>query len=344
MPVVLKADTAVVIQFGPFLDAGDGVALEVGLVTALDNASTGIRIAKNGGALAAREATVTTTVYDAMGLYQVALKAGDVDTEGVLRMIFEESATCLPVWQDFQVVAGQVYDSMVLGTDNLDVELLTATQASIDAIETDAAAILVDVGNVDGIVPAAAGDAMTLAAGAVTDASLAGNMEIVFELDFATNYNQTRDAWVTNYTDVIGSGGWNVGKTGYALTTADWNVGKAGYSLTATTGLGAQTANITGNLSGSVGSNSEFGPTEAEAAVTAVLFTDTDAEPAKGAPGATISLADKIGFLYKAWRNRSTQTATTYSLYNDDATTVDHDATVSDNATTADKGEMTDGP
>lgn len=34
----------------------------------------------------------------------------------------------------------------------------------------------------------------------------------------------------------------------------DWNVGKTGYSLTAGTGLGNQTANITGNLSGSVGS------------------------------------------------------------------------------------------
>jgi hypothetical protein len=34
----------------------------------------------------------------------------------------------------------------------------------------------------------------------------------------------------------------------------NWNVGKTGYSLTPTTGLGNQTANITGNLSGSVGS------------------------------------------------------------------------------------------
>ena len=94
---------------------------------------------------------------------------------------------------------------------------------------------------------------VTLAAGAITNASLAGNMEIVFETDFATNYNTTRNAWVTNGTDFIGTG-WNVAKTGYALTTADWNVGKTGYSLTATTGLGAQTANITGNVSGSVGS------------------------------------------------------------------------------------------
>ena len=75
-----------------------------------------------------------------------------------------------------------------------------------------------------------------------------------------------------------------------------------------------------------------------------VLFTDTDAEPAKGAPGATISLAEKIGYLYKAWRNKSTQSATTYSLYDSAGTTIDHDATVSDDTTTAEKGVMTDGP
>ena len=67
------------------------------------------------------------------------------------------------------------------------------------------------------------------------------------------------------------SNNWNVGKTGYSLTTADWNVGKTGYSLTATTGLGAQTANITGNLSGSVGSVS--GDTKQTADVAALITT-----------------------------------------------------------------------
>lgn len=43
-----------------------------------------------------------------------------------------------------------------------------------------------------------------LAAGAITDASLAGNMEIVFETDFATAYNTTTNAWATNLTNVIG--------------------------------------------------------------------------------------------------------------------------------------------
>ena len=52
---------------------------------------------------------------------------------------------------------------------------------------------------------------------------------------------------------------------------------------------------------------------------------------------------DKIGYLYKAWRNRSNQTATTYQLFNDDATTVGQKATISDDTTTAEKGEVATG-
>ena len=46
---------------------------------------------------------------------------------------------------------------------------------------------------------------VTLGNGAITNASLAGNMEIVFETDFTTNYNTTTNAWVNNYTDIIGT-------------------------------------------------------------------------------------------------------------------------------------------
>ena len=74
------------------------------------------------------------------------------------------------------------------------------------------------------------------------------------------------------------------------------------------------------------------------------LATDTHAEPAQGAPGATISLKDKIGFLYKAWRNKTTQTATEMDLYNDAGAVVDQKSTVSDDATTFTKGEIATGP
>ncbi len=74
------------------------------------------------------------------------------------------------------------------------------------------------------------------------------------------------------------------------------------------------------------------------------LLETTRAEPAQGTPGATIGFMNKIDFLYKAWRNKSTQTATEYDLYNDDTTTVDHKATVSDDATTFTSEEVVTGP
>ena len=80
------------------------------------------------------------------------------------------------------------------------------------------------------------------------------------------------------------------------------------------------------------------------AEVVDALAIDTYAEPGQGAPAATTTLAAKINYLYKAWRNKKEQTATTLSIYDDAGTTVDQKATVSDDATTATKGEIVSGP
>lgn len=108
---ILRANTISTVQFGPAVDAGDGVALEVGLATAMDNATTGIRVSKNGAAMIDRN-SATAPAYDAMGFYRVALSATDTDTEGTLLVVFEESATCLPIWENFQVVNEAIYDAL----------------------------------------------------------------------------------------------------------------------------------------------------------------------------------------------------------------------------------------
>jgi hypothetical protein len=196
-----------------------------------------------------------------------------------------------------------------------------------------------------------------MGAGAGTyNASFEGNGQIVWAASCSATSNASiRGNWkITDNASGAVTETLDDNQTKVDTLDADWaNGGRldlildarmAEASIATTAGVVDNVNTVDGNVVGSVGSNVELGPAEVNAEVVDVLFTDTDAEPAKGLPGATISLADKIGFLYKAWRNRSTQTATTYSLYNDDATTVDHDATVSDNATTADRGEMTDGP
>jgi DNA-directed RNA polymerase alpha subunit len=75
-----------------------------------------------------------------------------------------------------------------------------------------------------------------------------------------------------------------------------------------------------------------------------IFDTDTHAEIGQETPAATQTLTKMIQYLYKAWRNKKTQTSTTYSLFNDDASTVDQKSTVSDDTTTATIGEMTTGP
>ena len=79
---------------------------------------------------------------------------------------------------------------------------------------------------------------------------------------------------------------------------------------------------------------------QVNAEVVDALATDTYAEPGQEVPAATSSLANKINYLFKAWRNKVEQTATVLSIYDDAGTTVDQKATVSDDTTTATKGEI----
>ncbi len=83
---------------------------------------------------------------------------------------------------------------------------------------------------------------------------------------------------------------------------------------------------------------------DVNAQVLDVMNTDTFAEPGQAAPPATASLVNKIGYLYKNWRNKKEQTSSTFSLYDDAGTTVDQKATVSDAAGTSTKEEIGSGP
>jgi hypothetical protein len=74
------------------------------------------------------------------------------------------------------------------------------------------------------------------------------------------------------------------------------------------------------------------------------LLDDARSEPGQGAPPVNPDAMTKLDYLYKAWRNKKTQTATTFSLFDDAGTTVDHKSTVSDDGTTATIGEVETGP
>lgn len=113
MSNLLKLATAVVVSFGPFVSQTDGVTLKTGLVSAIDHATTGIFLSKNGGALTIRHQAVTASTYDAYGNYRVTLDATDTGTLGTLRVQFADATTNLVVWQDFMVVTANMWNSLM---------------------------------------------------------------------------------------------------------------------------------------------------------------------------------------------------------------------------------------
>lgn len=96
----------------------------------------------------------------------------------------------------------------------------------------------------------------------------------------------------------------------------------------------------TDDIPGAIAALNNISAADVNTQVLDVLNTDTFSLPGQGAPSATPTLVQAILYGYKAWRNRSTQTASEYALYADDGTTKDQEATFSDDGTTADRGEV----
>lgn len=394
----LKANTAVDVLIGPFVDKTDGNSPEAGLtLTAAE-----IKLSKNGQALTLKSDVTSAAADGSEGYYNCELDVTDTNTEGNLVLIVHQSANALPVRHEFNVLSEAAWDSLYAAKDTgfMSVNVTAMNDVSASAVTTVKAVQGIAV---DGVIttltnlPAITANWLTAAgthadftteiqAGLATPTNItAGTITTVTTLtghtaqtgdtyalangvtgfaaidtvvdailvDTATTIPATIATVDSNVDAILVDTGTTIPAT---IATVDSNVdailvdtaeiGTAGAGLT-NINLPNQTmditGNITGNLSGSIGSNTELGPTEVNAEVVDALATDTYAEPGIGAPGATVSLAAKIGYLYKFLRNKKTETATTFSVFNDDTTTVDHQSTVSDDGTTATKTEVISG-
>ncbi len=136
MSLLLKQSTAATITLGPFLDKDDGVTPETGL-------SPTVRVSKNSGAWANRNSGSAIT-HQENGYYSVPLSTTDTNTLGRLRTAVTSAATHLPVWEDFLIVPGHVYDGLVAGTDKLEVDI-----QEINGNATADATLASNIGNLD---------------------------------------------------------------------------------------------------------------------------------------------------------------------------------------------------
>ena len=150
----------------------------------------------------------------------------------------------------------------------------------------------------------------------------------------AVPWNAAWDAEVeSEVDDALGVG------TGTALTAIPWNAAwDAEVESEVDDALGGGTGTALTAIPWNASWDAEV-QSEAQDALDAAVT-----QPGQGTPAANVSIATALAYLFKAWRNRNTQTASQYSLYNDDAATIDQKATFSDNGTTADRGETATGP
>ena len=289
MTLWLKQSTAKVVSFGPFLDKTDGVTEETGLVSALDHGTTGIKLSKNGGALTIRHATVTASTYDAYGMYLVTLDTTDTNTLGTLRMAFNEAATCLPVWQDFMILPANVYDSLVGGTDALDVSAIQFAGQTITASGgvTIPAATLASTTNIT----AAAGCAVSsIGANVITAASI--------QADAITDAKVASDVTIASVTGAVGSVTGAVGSVTGAVGSVTGNVGgNVVGSVGSVVGHTAQTGDSYARLGAPVGASISADiaalPTAA-ANATAVWSDDPEAYGAGQAGNVIFSLNERV--------------------------------------------------
>jgi hypothetical protein len=78
---------------------------------------------------------------------------------------------------------------------------------------------------------------------------------------------------------------------------------------------------------------------QVNAEVVDALSVDTYAEPGQGAPSATASLKDKLGYLYKSWRNKKTNDGSETILFADNGSTADQKQATSETGGTVEKGK-----
>jgi len=179
------------VMIGPFVDDTDGATVETGLTIV----QADVRLSKNGGNMA-QKAEGTNATHDEVGVYACPLGSADTSDLGRLNLYVHQTGS-LSVFHEYMVIPKQVHDSLVLGSDSLDVE----TKSFLAALDLTT--------NMKAAVAAECGDALT-----TYDPPTKGELDTA-ESNITTqvNANETKiDTMQGNVTDILSDTGEIQGK------------------------------------------------------------------------------------------------------------------------------------
>lgn len=139
MAQALRQSTAYTFQFGPFLNSIDGNTPENSLTIGAED----VFLSKNGAAYAVKSDTTDLTgTSDTRGYYDCVLDTTDTGTLGKLD-VFCHFSGALYVEKHFMVIPANVYDSLIAGSDYLEVDTVVMA-GSAPATEDEVAAAVAE--------------------------------------------------------------------------------------------------------------------------------------------------------------------------------------------------------
>lgn len=129
--ILLKQSTAATLRVGPFMDATNGVTPETGITL---GAADQAELLKHTGATVDISGATWAAVTGVGGWYDLSLTTSHTDTLGMLTVVVQDESVSTPAFARAMVVPAMVYDSLVGGTDTLDVQVTGLGSSSLDAI------------------------------------------------------------------------------------------------------------------------------------------------------------------------------------------------------------------
>lgn len=206
MPIYLRQSTASQeIPLGPMVDSTDGDTAE----TALTIANTDIKVWKTGATTLANKNSGGAT-HISGGIYYAVLDATDTNTLGPL-VVFCHPTGALATRTECVVLAANIYDSLVAGTDDLAVDAAAIADAVFDEAlsgHTTPGSLGQRLLQASGTAQAGAAGTVTLASGSsATDDEYVGRTVVVIA---GTGVGQART--ISDY----------VGSTKVASVSPDW--------------------------------------------------------------------------------------------------------------------------
>lgn len=134
----LKQSTSVKVVVGPFVDETDQKTPETGITLgAADHAEI---IKHDSGSVVDISSNTWAAITSADGLYNLTLSTTDTNTVGMLTVYVADTSVCQPVKQTFMVLPANAYDSLIGGTDTLEVDAVAISGDTTAADNLEAGA------------------------------------------------------------------------------------------------------------------------------------------------------------------------------------------------------------